>query len=55
MWMEGMEAEASGNLEAALERFMASLQGLGSAGEDAVPHVHSKCCLVRRLSAGRSC
>ena len=36
MWMEGMEAEAGGNVEAAVERYIASLQGLGSAGDVAV-------------------
>lgn len=40
-WMEGLEAEASGNLEGAIERYTASLKGLGSAGEVAVPYAHS--------------
>lgn len=53
MWMEGMNAEASGNLEAAIERYTASLQGLGSAGEDVVPSAQLRCCLISCLRSRR--
>ena len=48
-WMAGMEAEANGHLEAAVERYTASLQGLDSAGEVAVPCLHS-CSLSHMVS-----
>ncbi len=55
MWMKGMEAEASGNLEAAIQRYTSSPQGLGTAGEDAVTCMHVHCLCPQLPEANARC